>query len=64
MGLFTSAGWKNLISTYEEKNTLKVTTKQMKNNLDNMKWFTEFKNCTIGLGRNEEKLTVECSKEW
>lgn len=68
LGIFTRTGWKNLISKYEERTTLKQSKKQLKNKLDNMKkeytWFMEFKNCASGLGWNEAKQTVECSKEW
>jgi hypothetical protein len=57
MGVFTRTGWKILVTKYEEKTGLKLTNKQLKNKLDNMKkeytWFMEFKNATTGLGWNE-----------
>lgn len=68
MGVFTRTGWKKLVTKYEEKIGLKLTKKQLKNKLDNMKkeytWFMEFKNTTTGLGWNEAKQTVDCSKDW
>jgi hypothetical protein len=52
----------------KKKTCLKLTKKQLKNKLDNMKkeytWFMEFKNSTIILGWNEAKQTVDCSKDW
>lgn len=27
-------------------------------------WFMEFKNCATGLGWDEGKQTIDCSKEW
>ncbi|CAO2204445.1 unnamed protein product, partial [Urochloa humidicola] len=68
LGTFTKTGWKNLIAMIEEKTCLKLTKKQLKNKLNNMKkeytWFMEFKNAAIGLGWNETKETMDCSKEW
>ncbi|CAN6223027.1 unnamed protein product [Urochloa humidicola] len=68
LGTFTRLGWKNLISKHEAKTGQKLTKKQLKNKLDNMKkeytWFMEFKNEATGLGWNEAKQTVDCSKEW
>ena len=68
MGIFTKTGWKNLVSKFEEKSGQKRTKKQLKNKLDNMKkeytWFMEFKNYATGLGWDEAKQTVDCSKEW
>lgn len=68
LGNFTRNGWKNLISKYEKKTGLKQTKIQLKNKLDNMKkeytWFMELKNAATGLGWNETKKLVECSKEW
>ena len=53
---------------YQEKTGLKQTKKQLKNKLDNMKkeytWFMELKNSATGLGWNEAKQIVDCSKEW
>ncbi|RLM69523.1 uncharacterized protein C2845_PM17G14000 [Panicum miliaceum] len=67
-GMFTKNGWKNLRSKDEEKMGLKQTKKQLKNKLNNMKkeytWFMEFKNSATGLGWNEAKQTIDCSKEW
>jgi hypothetical protein len=67
-GIFTRNGWKNLSTKYEEKSGLKQTKKQLKNKLDNMKkeytCFMELKNFATGLGWNEEKQIVDCSKEW
>jgi hypothetical protein len=60
----------------KKKTGLKLTKKQLKNKLDNMKkeytWFMEFKNVTTGLGWNEAKQigwneakqTIDCSKDW
>jgi hypothetical protein len=43
-----------------------LTKKQLKNKWDNMKkeytWFMKLKNTATGLGWNEAKQTVECSK--
>jgi hypothetical protein len=68
MGMFTKTGWKNLRTKHEEKTGQKLTKKQLKNKLDNMKkeytWFMEFKNYATGLGWDEAKQTVDCSKEW
>ncbi|KAL6603663.1 hypothetical protein ACP70R_044024 [Stipagrostis hirtigluma subsp. patula] len=68
LGLWTKNGWKNIRAKYEEKTGLKKTKIQLKNKLDNLKkeftWFMEFKNCATGLGWNEAKQTVDCSKEW
>ncbi|KAL6642885.1 hypothetical protein ACP70R_021066 [Stipagrostis hirtigluma subsp. patula] len=68
LGLWTKNGWKNIRAKYEEKTSLKQTKIQLKNKLDNLKkeftWFMEFKNCATGLGWNEAKQTVDCSKEW
>jgi hypothetical protein len=67
-GVFTRIGWKKLVTKYEEKIGLKLTKKQSKNKLDNMKkeytWFMEFKNATTSLGWNKAKQTVDCSKDW
>ncbi|CAN6303590.1 unnamed protein product [Urochloa humidicola] len=67
-GQFTRNGWKNMMTKYEEKTRLKHTKEQLKNKLDNMKkeytWFMELKNSATGLGWNEAKQTVDCSKEW
>ena len=67
-GMFTRNGWKNLRAKYEEKTGLEQTKKQLKKKLDNMKkeytWFMELKNSATGLGWNEAKQTVDCSKEW
>ena len=68
MGMFTKTGWKNLRTKHEEKTGQKLNKKQLKNKLDNMKkeytWFMEFKNYATGLGWDEAKQTVDCSKEW
>ncbi|CAO2209508.1 unnamed protein product, partial [Urochloa humidicola] len=68
LGTFTRTGWTNLIAKIEEKTDQKLTKKQLKNKLDNMKkeytWFMEFKNAATGLGWNEAKETMDCSKEW
>ena len=68
LGFFNRTGWKNVISKHEEKTGQKLTKKQLKNKWDNMKkeytWFMELKNSATGLGWNEAKRTVECSKEW
>lgn len=52
----------------KKKTGQKLTKKQLKNKLDNMKkeytWFMEFKNYATGLGWDEAKQTVDCSKEW
>jgi hypothetical protein len=67
-GQYTTVGWKNLRSKYEEKSGLKQTKIQLKNKLDNMKkeynWFMDLKNSATGLGWNEKKQTVDASKEW
>jgi hypothetical protein len=68
MRIFTSTGWKNLISKFADKSGDKRTKKQLKNKLDIFKkeysLFMEFKNYATGLGWDAEKRTVDCSEEW
>ena len=68
MGIFTSTGWKNVISKFADKSGDKRTKKQLKNKLDVFKKeytvFMEFKNCATRLGWDAEKRIVDCSDEW
>ena len=68
LGLFTSTGWKNLVSKFEERTGGKRTKIQLKNKLDNIKkehgWFMEFKNYATRLGWGAAKGTVDCPQEW
>lgn len=68
MGIFTTTGWKNVVSKFAEKSGDTRTKKQLKNKLDLLKkeyvTFMEFKNCATGLGWDEAKQTVDCSDEW
>ncbi|TVU21317.1 hypothetical protein EJB05_30945, partial [Eragrostis curvula] len=68
LGQWTKTGWKNLVVKYHERTGLKQTKKQLKNKLDSMRkeytWFMELKNCATGLGWNDAKQTVDCSKKW
>ncbi|KAB8086153.1 hypothetical protein EE612_009293 [Oryza sativa] len=68
MGIFTTTGWKNVVSKFAEKSGDKRTKKQLKNKLDVLKkeytMFMEFKNCATGLGWDEAKQTIVCSPEW
>jgi hypothetical protein len=67
-GTYTSSGWKNIISKFEEKSGQKRTRIQFKNKLDSMKKeytvFMELKNYATGLGWNVEKQTADCPDEW
>jgi hypothetical protein len=67
-GNFTTIGWKNLISKFAQKSGDNRIKKQLKNKLDVFKKeytsFMEFKNCVTGLGWDEAKRTVVCSREW
>lgn len=68
LGLWTSTGWKNLVSKFAERTGDERTKIQLKNKLDNMKkeygWFMEFKNYATGLGWDAAKGTVDCPQEW
>lgn len=68
MGIFTTTGWKNVVSKFAEKSGDTRTKKQLKNKLDLLKkeyvTFMEFKNCATGLGWDEAKQTIDCSDEW
>jgi len=68
MGLFTTTGWKNVVSKFAQKSGDNRTKKQLKNKLDGLKkeysTFMEFKNCATGLGWDEAKQTIVCSQEW
>nr|TKW27779.1 hypothetical protein SEVIR_3G279800v2 [Setaria viridis] len=48
LGIFTRTGWKNMLDNMKKEYT----------------WFMEFKNSATGLGWNEAKQIVNCSKEW
>lgn len=68
MGIFTSTGWKNVVSKFADKSGDRQTKKQLKNKLDVLKkeysMFMEFRNCATSLGWDEAKQTVICSQEW
>ncbi|KAG2578779.1 hypothetical protein PVAP13_6NG112100 [Panicum virgatum] len=68
MEIFTTTGWKNVVSKFAQKSGDSRTKKQLKNKLDFVKkeysMFMEFKNYATGLGWDEAKQTIVCSQEW
>ena len=68
MEIFTTTGWKNVVSKFAQKSGDSRTKKQLKNELDVLKkeysTFMEFKNCATGLGWDETKQTIVCSQKW
>ncbi|RLN28547.1 hypothetical protein C2845_PM05G17810 [Panicum miliaceum] len=67
-GIFTTTGWKNVVSKFAQKSGDNQTKKQLKNKLNVLKkeysTFMEFKNCATCLGWDETKQTIVCSREW
>lgn len=66
--LWTRKGWSNLMDKFFAKSGQKLKKTQLKNKWDIMKkdftLFMELKNFATGLGWDDAKQTVACSKEW
>jgi len=68
MGIFTSTGWKNVVSKFAEKFSDRQTKKQLKNKLDVLKkrnvqslWSSRI---VLLVLEGMQKKTVDCSQEW
>ena len=68
MGIFTTTGWKNVISKFAEKSGDRGTKKQLKNKLDVLKkrnvqslWSSRI---VLLVLEGMQKKTVDCSQEW
>ena len=68
LGHLSKKGWKNVLEKWEARTGKKYPKDKFKNKWDAIKneytWFMELKNEATGLGWDDAKRTVDCSKEW
>lgn len=68
LGYLSKKGWKNVLEKWEARTGKKYPKDKFKNKWDAIKneyvWFMELKNEATGLGWNDAKGAVDCSKEW
>ncbi|XP_037418469.1 L10-interacting MYB domain-containing protein-like [Triticum dicoccoides] len=68
LGYLNKKGWANVLEKWEARTGKKYPKDKFKNKWDAIKneytWFMELKNEATGLGWDDAKRTVDCSKEW
>ena len=68
LGYLNKRGWENVLEKWEARTGKKYPKDKFKNKWDAIKneytWFMELKNEATGLGWDDAKRTVDCSKEW
>ena len=68
LGYLNKKGWETVLEKWEARTGKKYPKDKFKNKWDAIKneytWFMELKNEATGLGWDDAKRTVDCSKEW